>query len=66
MLYRGVSIVLGRVAHADTYTAASSLAAETALGLTEHLHCQLLLLVQFQFSSIKEKKRVCIYTRTSV
>lgn len=54
MLYRGISIILRRVAHTDAHSTAASLTAETALGLAEHLHRQLLLFVEFQFSAIKE------------
>lgn len=38
MLDGCVSVILGRITHADAYATATSLAAEAALGLAEHLH----------------------------
>lgn len=38
MLDGCVSVILGRVTHADAYATAASFAAEAALGLAEHLH----------------------------
>lgn len=56
MLYRGVGIVLRRVTHTDAHAAAAPLAAETSLGLAEHLHRQFLLLVELQFPTVRDKR----------